>query len=81
MSWLDKAIQATEEVMKILCDKCGKPVDLINASHNFESDTNVYTVFCHGESETVTLTSHDMLFITSVEGGVAFVQPKMIGSK
>ena len=57
----------------VTCAKCNKLVDKMITHYNLNNDTRVYTVFCHGEHETTTITALDMLGIDSISGGLAFV--------
>jgi uncharacterized Fe-S cluster-containing MiaB family protein len=57
----------------VTCAKCNKLVDKMITHYNLNNDTRVYTVVCHGEHETTTLTALDMLEAHSISGGMAFV--------
>lgn len=62
----------------VTCAKCNKLVDKMIAHYNLNNDTRVYTVVCHGEHETTTLTAKDMMEAHSISGGMAFVDNLVI---
>jgi hypothetical protein len=64
-----------------MCDRCNKPVDLIEEWQPFEGLVKAFfriRVYCHGESETVDLETEILESGIRLEFGRAFVGPKRL---
>lgn len=59
-----------------ICDICNKPVEYIEIRDDINFDTKTYTVYCHGETETATLSA--LVMITcDIFAGRAFVKERL----
>lgn len=54
------------------CAICGTEVKSIKKDYNYLMAEVVYTVECHGDRETMSLTDYEMMEAHSIEPGIAF---------
>ncbi len=59
------------------CAVCNKPVGRMERYETPNDLTVHYTAYCHGEREETVLTMHDLIEMTSLEGGLAFNQKRL----
>jgi len=56
----------------IQCAICAKPIEEIFWDTRPDTRKTIYTVSCHGDTETCELSDQDLIMFTSFEGGIAF---------
>jgi hypothetical protein len=60
-----------------ICALCGTPVQRMQCAYDPLEETIVYTVFCHGQSETARLDRETVEDSISISGGLAFAKPQI----
>lgn len=63
-----------------LCAICGTEVKSIRKDYNYLRAEVVYTVECHGDRESISLTDYDMMEAHSIEPGIAFSTKRLENS-
>lgn len=57
-----------------MCDRCKKPVDYVDMSHDLYTRVATFTAYCHGDKEVVKLTDNVVADADKITTGVAFLQ-------
>lgn len=71
------ALPTQEEVEKIVCGQCRRPVERASIGWNPSADTFRVVVECHGEQETMELGRIMKSVAWKFEAGQAFMRPQI----
>lgn len=61
----------------VICDLCNKPVDEIMVEQNFQRDSKMFRVTCHGERDYCELSQEDMEYANTIQGARAFTTKRI----